>query len=351
MAHRLNTVLTDAVKVVESDDESFLLFNEAVRDLIAYVHRSDLSQDKLPVTLKKYSGTRPWRSFFFVHNAIVKSYEVLREMLEQRNETHRIVKISPQICQEISKFFASFNAIFDYLECGSEATLQNVLPSFYLIRDTHCVASPEDLPIIAKLKIRVKELMEKKYWTSINTMHMMACVLDPGFKTLQFVPEKKDRQQYLKDVRTNLILLSKELPEEAESIDLIKSSPPKKVCISSSNPFAAMRVAQHSATNNSTSADKLSVSDRVTIQFEQYLESANCEAVENPLKFWASTDSKMPDLARLARRILVIQASSGESERHFSIAGNITTPQRSLLSPDVVETLVVLKEASNNNLW
>ena len=52
MAHRLNTVLTDAVKVVESDEESFLLFNQAVRDLIAYVHRSDLSQDKLPVTLK-----------------------------------------------------------------------------------------------------------------------------------------------------------------------------------------------------------------------------------------------------------------------------------------------------------
>ena len=61
-----------------------------------------------------------------------------------------------------------------------------------------------------------------------------------------------------------------------------------------------------------------------------------CEMVENPLKFWISTDCKMPDLARFARRILVIQASSG--------AGNITTPQRSLLSPDVVETLVVLKD-------
>ena len=88
-----------------------------------------------------------------------------------------------------------------------------------------------------------------------------------------------------------------------------------------------MQVVQHSATNDWTSADKLSVSDRVTIQFEQYLKSANCEMVENPLKFWTSTDCKMLDLARLARRILVIQASSGENERHFSIAGNITTPQ------------------------
>ena len=135
---------------------------------------TDLSQDKLPVTLKKYSGTRPWRSFFFVHNAIVKSYEVLREMLE--------------------------HALMQY------STILNVLPSFYLIRDTHCVASLKDLPIISKLKVRVRELTEKKYWTSINTMHIMACVLDPGFKTLQFVPEEKDREQYLKDVRTNLIL-------------------------------------------------------------------------------------------------------------------------------------------------
>ena len=52
-------------------------------------------------------------------------------------------------------------------------------------------------------------------------MHMMACVLDPGFKKLQFVPEEKDREQYLKDVRTNLILCSKELAEEGESIDLM----------------------------------------------------------------------------------------------------------------------------------
>ena len=87
-------------------------------------------------------------------------------MLEQQNEIHRIVKISPRICQELSKFFASFNAIFDYHECDSEATLQNVLPSFYLIRDTHCVASPEDLPIISKLKVRVRELMEKKYYNA-----------------------------------------------------------------------------------------------------------------------------------------------------------------------------------------
>jgi hypothetical protein len=48
---------------------------------------------------------------------------------------------------------------------------------------------------------------------------------------------------------------------------------------------------------------------------------------------------------------LPILASSGESERHFSSAGRIVTEERTLLDPDCVEALVVLKEAYINNLW
>ena len=55
--------------------------------------------------------------------------------------------------------------------------------------------------------------------------------------------------------------------------------------------------------------------------------------------------------ANIAKSLFVIPASSIESEHHFSIAGQIVTEQRSLLDPDTVEALVVLKEASINNMW
>ncbi|CAF4517092.1 unnamed protein product [Rotaria sp. Silwood1] len=56
-------------------------------------------------------------------------------------------------------------------------------------------------------------------------------------------------------------------------------------------------------------------------------------------------------LSNIANSLFVIPASSAESERYFSIAGQIVTEQRSLLDPDTIEALVVLKEAYINNIW
>ena len=49
--------------------------------------------------------------------------------------------------------------------------------------------------------------------------------------------------------------------------------------------------------------------------------------------------------------ILVIQASSAESERHFSAGGMIVSERRNRLSAQSVESLVVLREAFINGQW
>ncbi|CAF0973376.1 unnamed protein product [Didymodactylos carnosus] len=49
--------------------------------------------------------------------------------------------------------------------------------------------------------------------------------------------------------------------------------------------------------------------------------------------------------------LLRVQASSSESERHFSAGGAIVSETRSRLSPENVESLIVLRETYVNNMW
>ncbi|CAF1071658.1 unnamed protein product [Adineta ricciae] len=71
----------------------------------------------------------------------------------------------------------------------------------------------------------------------------------------------------------------------------------------------------------------------------------------NPFTFWHKQKDNLSLLAKIAKSVLVIPASSAESERHFSIAGQIVTELRSSLDPEYVEALVVLKEAYINKMW
>jgi len=71
----------------------------------------------------------------------------------------------------------------------------------------------------------------------------------------------------------------------------------------------------------------------------------------NPFTFWLKHKEDLSILAKISKSLLVIPASSAESERHFSIAGQIVTELRSSLDPDCVEAFVVLKEVYLNNMW
>lgn len=74
--------------------------------------------------------------------------------------------------------------------------------------------------------------------------------------------------------------------------------------------------------------------------------SDQCEEEDslfNPLKWWGMNSETFPILSSVAKRVLVVQASSSESERHSSSAGKVTRKERARLKPDVIETSVIVK--------
>lgn len=71
----------------------------------------------------------------------------------------------------------------------------------------------------------------------------------------------------------------------------------------------------------------------------------------NPFTFSHRNTEDLSLLAKISRSVLVIPASSAESERHCSGAGQIVTELRISLHSDCVEALVMLREAYLNKMW
>ncbi len=132
----------------------------------------------------------------------------------------------------------------------------------------------------------------------------------------------------------------------ASSLTINLPPPSKKI---KQDPFAKMRGGQ--TTTSSITVSTTSFTDDVERQIQIYDNSSyTLPEDNNPLTFWREYQYTLPILSKIAKSVFVIQASSAESERHFSAAGQIVTEQRSQLDPDCVESLVVLKEAYLNKL-
>ena len=70
----------------------------------------------------------------------------------------------------------------------------------------------------------------------------------------------------------------------------------------------------------------------------------------DPLAWWGQNTGQFPLMSKLAKQILVIPASSAESERNFSTAGKITRKDRANLSSSTVEASVVVAQALKKDI-
>jgi hypothetical protein len=114
------------------------------------------------------------------------------------------------------------------------------------------------------------------------------------------------------------------------------------------DPFAQLH-SQASTTTKSNGKDTLLLELADYNKFSYVIGSNNASSML--LEFWRTHQARLPLLSTIAKRILVIQGSSSESERHFSAGGMIVSEKRSRASADTVESLIVLRESFIKNQW
>jgi len=67
-------------------------------------------------------------------------------------------------------------------------------------------------------------------------------------------------------------------------------------------------------------------------------------ALCTPLDWWRASHCRYPTVAKVARRLLAVPATSIASERLLSKAGNVITKKRNCLAPSKADAIVFLME-------
>lgn len=87
----------------------------------------------------------------------------------------------------------------------------------------------------------------------------------------------------------------------------------------------------------------LTIPEMVVSEISTYaLRESPIHAEQDSLAWWKENQSRFPLLAKVAKKYLCVCATSCASERVFSTMGNIVSPTRSHLKPEMVNMLSFL---------
>ncbi|TVU05632.1 hypothetical protein EJB05_48801 [Eragrostis curvula] len=207
-------------------------------------------------------------------------------------------------------------------------------------------------PVIVSMVIEMKKKF-KKYWDLSYLKICVPVVLDPRFRLgfLDFRLKKGFGNMagaYFSKIEQTFRELFKEYsPQTIGSVcNNTKSNSKDVIIVDENDPWADWGQIQN--VQQSKTIDEL----------EQYLseETVPVTASFNILEHWKVYASKYPTLARMARDILAIPASTVASESAFSTGERVISDYRSSLASGTVEALICLpdclrsKESNEDNI-
>ncbi|GES87581.1 zinc finger BED domain-containing protein 1-like [Rhizophagus clarus] len=187
----------------------------------------------------------------------------------------------------------------------------------------------------------------KHYWAMPDEFGIMAALLDPRYKDLNFITDEETKVKIHSSLQIQYDQLKREMQQQTSTppsptISTISttstSSTPSMRSLHEHQERRQQKVKKVFQTKES-STSSLAIADEITTYFLLPVAREN----KNPLDWWKSKQEIFPVLSIIARKYLGIPATSVASERLFSDAGNHITAKRSLLDPALLGKMVFLK--------
>lgn len=189
-------------------------------------------------------------------------------------------------------------------------------------------------------------------YISLHKVVLAATALDPRMKKLDPVMNENDRELTFKYVQE----MMEEFLQGADKchVQATTTTPADKEADVDDDDdeahgfFADMEGQDQDDDAEMTEDLGASVDDTIEVcsaKLTRYRNMAVIPLKQDPLAWWEENRHKLPNLYNLAQRLLSITATSGPSERLWSIAAKIITKDRARLDSElVVAALIFLKE-------
>ena len=204
--------------------------------------------------------------------------------------------------------------------------------------------------VLKKIKKNIYAAL-KHYWSTPDEFGIMATLLDPRYKDLNFISDEEIKVKIRSSLQIQYDQLKKEMQQQSStppsptsstisiiSTDTTRSSTPSTRSLREYQERREQRIKEvfQSAEKSASSS---AIADEITTYFLLPVAREN----KDPLNWWKTKQEIFPILSIIARKYLGIPATSVASERLFSDAGNHITAKRSLLDPGLLGKMVFLK--------
>ena len=185
-----------------------------------------------------------------------------------------------------------------------------------------------------------------------NSIHVLSTFLDPRYKTMFFTDVPIDSKQHITSIKRELIKQYENIHDydtiacQTSAINVVPVQPEVGNHEKGDfrewayNKFASKLKAKGYILPSSES--ELTIRQKIEHEVDRYCNEGMIPEDKSPVDWWRLNKVIYPTLAGLSIKYLSSPPSTVESERLFSIAGNIYSPHRNRLDPYTGEKLIFL---------
>ena len=329
-AHTLNLIVSHALEDDESNSDI-----KKVKDIVAFFKLSVNATKDLRDLHNKNST-----EFKKLKNAVKtrwnSTYIMLRSFLHQHKEVKSILCIHDKhdltltdaAIERLKQTMTTLEPFFiatEELSTEKHTSISKVLTLVKILQSNNNVSD--------SLSQSLKDYIDLYLGASEDRpLLRQASFLDPRYRDYGF--SRGDSLDKTKSELTEKMLMN-QVPEEKKKDESLPEPPPAK------KTNALWKLFDDNADVEATDSSHESV---ITAELKLYSEAPRLNRLADPLQWWRRYSMRLPNLAKLAKEILAVPATSVPSERVFSKAGELISAKRSRLGKGTVNMVLFLNK-------